>query len=317
MNFASKETFKPWGHSSYFYSTMPYMPRVREKKNSKHRKPHFYYGVTSLKTLSSVKCIWRADLTKLLEHKCSWRGWFHSKLWKYIWLPQQLSFSWDGASNFQNKTGNTPMNNWGYLIIFFVRVGSHVWSQRALVRCSDVQITRQQKKKKESEHYLVWYLTNLIFRRDFKRVLCLFHLPILEVVYGTRLFTWARVAAHLPIHTWGIQMTTAQSSKKRGEPDKLQPLSLWCGSIILVSLIPSLLFCLRIFPPVLAHGTHKFSPFSSAWAYQANNFSFNEHVVFSCAARSPNTPSQPWQLSGKGGCDCVRLRVRGWNGREV
>lgn len=130
-----------------------------KKINSQHRKPHFYYGVTSLKTLSSVKFIWRADLTKLLEHKCSWRGWFHSKWWKYIWLPQQLSFSWDGASNFQNEAGNTQMNNWGYLIIFFVRVGSHVWSQRALVSCSDVQITRQHKKKRK------WALFGVVFNQ--------------------------------------------------------------------------------------------------------------------------------------------------------
>ncbi len=32
---------------------------------------------------------------------------------------------------------------------------------------------------------------------------------------------------------------------------------------------------------------------------------FNEHVVFSCSAHSPNKPSQHWQISGKGIGLCV------------
>lgn len=129
-------------------------------------------------------------------------------------------------------------------------------------------------------------------------------------------------STHLPTYTHTKKKKKGKTSAlSSGEPSlinfflfSLLPLMHLHHSLLTYSLPPLLS---PLFPPVLALSTEKlFSLFSLCeWTRPITSL-FNEHVVFSCSAHSPNTPSQHWQLSGKGAglcvsvCMCVRERKR-------
>lgn len=188
-------------------------------------------------------------------------------------------------------------------------MGSHVWSQFVPLCCVN-------NAAKKVECFLVWCWTDLVSEKDIKGY---------SVSFIFSSWNWFNAYTHAHEHTSPCayrstytkrkkkkrceRKTTALSSK---EPSQINfclfPLMHLHHSLLTYSLPPLLS---PLFPPVLALSTHEFSLFFSVWVYQANNFSFNEHVVFSCSAHSPNTPSQHWQLSGKGVglCVCVCMRV--------
>lgn len=164
---------------------------------------------------------------------------------------------------------------------------------------------------------MVWCLTDMVFEEDIKGSSLSFIFPSWNWFNAyTHAHVHTPLSTHLFTYRQKIRWEKKTSAPSSEEPSQInffpvRPLMHLHLSPLTYSLPPPAFVCSFLSPPVLALRTEKlfllFSVCVCEWTRPITSL-FNEHVVFSCSAHSPNTHSQHWQLSGKR-CVCVCVVV--------